>query len=244
MAVKKYIYCIAIAILTTVLLTGCGSGIELSEEENAMVAEYMAMALLKYDAQYEDELIYAEAAETTGEEFVPVDSIDSKENTETSTADATVGKTQDVVQNESNIGELPSVTLSDIYKSEQYDVSYLGVEEFETYKEENNDYFIVEAPSGCKLAVVKFTIKNISDKDITVSLAEKGITYELNLEGVSVQKPLLTALMGDVQYYNETIPTGESKVAVVVFAVDKAADISKGTITITKEDSKAVVSLQ
>ena len=72
---KKYIYCIAMAVLTMVLLTGCGAGIELSDEENAMVAEYMAAALLKYDAHYEDELIYAEAAEVveeSKEEFVPV----------------------------------------------------------------------------------------------------------------------------------------------------------------------------
>ena len=218
MAVKKYIYCIAMVILTMSLLTGCGMGIELSEEENAMVAEYMAAMLLKYDAQYEDELIYAEASEIAKDEFVPIDDV---EDTKT--------------EKEEPVVEQPSVTLDDVFKSNTYHVEYLGVKEYDTYKEPGNDYYFVEAPAGCKLVVVEFMIENIAESDIAVSLADKGISYELVLD--LAEKPLLTALMGDLQYYNQTISKGESKVGVVVFAVNKKADISKGLVAVRGKEA-------
>jgi len=221
MAVKKYIYCIAMAMLTMSLLTGCGAGIELSDEENAMIAEYMAAALLKYDAHYEEELIYAEAAETPEDEFLPVDSVE--ENTESDG----VGE-----ESESGVEEAIPVNLNDIYNSKKYSVSYLGTEEHESYKEAGNDYFIVEAPKDCKLVVVQFALENTSDEDVAVSLADKGLTYELVLGEDTTNKPLLTALMGDLQYYSETIPVGETNVGVVVFAVNKDTDVSDGTVVV------------
>ena len=235
MAVKKYIYCVAMAMLTMTLLTGCGVGIELSDEENDMIAEYMAAALLKYDAHYEETLIYAEAAETPEDEFIPVDFIEEKDDSQSDAMEEGVDSDKEDTVSEENT----SSTLSEIFKSKKYNVSYLGVEEYETYKESGNDYFIVEAPTGCKLAVVQFTIANISDKDITVSLADKELTYELVLGENTIKKPLLTALMGDLQFYNETIPTGETKVGVVVFAVEKDVDVSTGTVVIQNGAGKA-----
>ena len=221
---KKYIYCVAMVMLSMSLLTGCGTGIELSEEENAMVAEYMAAMLLKYDAYYEDELIYAEAAETSKEEFVPTDSVE----------DTKVDEEETVVS--------PSVTLDDVFKSNEYRVSYLGTKEYDVYKEPGNDYYFVEAPAGCKLVAVEFSIKNTAQGDIDVSLAEKGIDYELMLD--TAKKPLLTALMGDLQYYNETIPKDGSKVGVVVFSVDKKEDISKGVVVVQGKEATCRIAVK
>ena len=109
------------------------------------------------------------------------------------------------------------------------------MKEYATYKEAGNDYFIVEAPSGCKLAVAQFEIKNISSKDIVVDMAEKGMVYGFKSGSVE-EKPLLTALMGDLQYYKETIPAGKSKIAVVLFAVKKDLDVSKGTVVVTNKE--------
>lgn len=238
---RKYMYCIAMVMLTTALLTGCGSGIELSEEENAMIAEYMAAALLKYDTQYEDELIYAEAAEVE-ESFVPVDSMEDME--ETSNKEEASKTELTAPEDTGNSEEQTVVTLNDIFKSEKYEVTYAGVKEYQTYKEENNDYFIVEAPSGCKLLAAEFRIQNLTSEDVLVSLAEKEITYELITENGLKEKPLLTALMGDLQYYNETIPAGESKTAVVVFAVAEEVNTANGALLIEKKGSEARISLQ
>ena len=194
------------------LLTGCGTGVELSEEENAMVAEYMAMMLLKYDAHYENELIYAEAAETPEDEFVPTDGVEDT-NTE----------------GEKNTTDSP-ITLDDVFKDDTYRVTYLSTKEYDIYKEPGNEYYLMESSPDSKFVVVEFAIENITENDITVSLAGKGIDYELVLG--STEKPLLTALMGDLQYYNETIKKGESKVGVVVFSVNKNADISNGSVVV------------
>ena len=224
MGVKKYIYCVAMSILTMTLLTGCGTGIELSEEENAMVAEYMAAMLLKYDAHYEAGLIYAEAAESPKDEFVLND------------------VTEDVNMEGEKVTTNSPITLDDVFKEDKYRVKYLSVKEYDTYKEPGNEYYFVEAPAGCKLAVVEFAIENITESDIAVSLAEKGIGYEFVLG--SSKKPLLTALMGDLQYYNETIKKGESKVGVVVFAVDKNTDISNGSVIVKGREATCQIAVK
>ena len=221
---KKYIYCIAMSILTMTLLTGCGTGVELSEEENAMVAEYMAMMLLKYDAYYEDGLIYAEAAETPKDEFVPSDI------TEDTNAEGEKTTTNS------------PVTLDDVFKDDTYRVTYLGAKEYDTYKEPGNEYYLMEASPNSKFVVVEFAIENITESDITVSLGGKGISYELVLG--STQKPLLTALMGDLQYYNETIKKGESKVGVVVFSVNKNADISNGSVVVKGREATCKIDIK
>lgn len=238
---KKYISCAAIAMLTMSLLTGCSSGIELTDEENDMVAEYMATALLKYDSQYEASLIYAEAAESVKEEepFVPVDTMEEDKKVEdTQTSNEASGESENNGSEEENLQVEATATLKDIFKSKNYEVSFAGVKECETYKEEGNEYFIVEAPSDCKLVVVQFAIKNTSGKDIAVALADENILYSFSAKGISGEKPLLTALMGDLQYYNETIPAGKSKEAVILFAVNKNADISDGTVTLQKESGE------
>ncbi len=228
---KKCIGCIAIAMLTVSLLTGCSSGIELSEKENNMVAEYMATALLKYDSQYEKKLIYTEQIEE--DEFVPVDDITEESKEDTSKKDQTSSEAVDKTDKESSSEEekekIVSVTLDEIFNNDTYKVEYVGMKECTTYKEDGNDYFVVEAPSGCKLAVAQFKITNTSSKSVKVDLAKEEIVYSF-LE----EKPLLTALMGDLQYYNETIPAKESKIAVVLFAVNKNTDISGETLTVEK----------
>ena len=225
MAVKKYIYCIAMAILTMSLLTGCGAGIELSDEENDMIAEYMAAALLKYDVHYEEALIYAEAAETPEDDFVPVDSVEDK----------TQQQEDNKEEAKTEVTTTEVTTVNDIMGNEKYHVTYLGVEEYKSYKEPDNEYFVVDAPTGCKLAVVQLSIENAVEEDVLVSLADKGFTYELVFGEGTSKRPLLTALMSGLQYYSETIPKGESKVGVVLFAVEKDRDISEGTVVIRNE---------
>ena len=229
MTVKKYISCIAIAILSISLLTGC-SGIELSDEENDMVAEYMAAALLKYDSQYEKELIYIEQIENNDNQFVSVDNItesNNKEELQNNNATQTSNKTG--TETSSQKKETASVSLGKIFDSSSYKIEYVGMKECTTYKEDGNNYFVVEAPSGSKLAVAQFKITNTSSKDIKVELAGKNISYSF-----LGKKPLLTALTGDLQYYNETISANKSKMAVVLFSISKSTDISGGTLTVAK----------
>ena len=232
MNVKKYIGCAALTMLTMSLLTGCGSGIELSDEENNMVAEYMATALLKYDARYEKKLIYMEEVVEEENKFVPVDVVeetkkdDSKESLSSSEIE-TSDKENSVPEEKVEEPKKNTISLAEIFDSSSYKVEYIGVKECTTYKEEGNDYFVVEARSGSKLVVAQFKITNTTSKNITVDLADKGIVYSLG-----GKKALLT--IGDLQYYNEEIYANGSKVGVVLFEVDKNADISGTTLSLER----------
>ena len=61
---KKAMITVGVAAL---LLTGCGGGVELSEEDTVRVAQYAADLVLKYDSNYKERLLTLEEQEEAKE---------------------------------------------------------------------------------------------------------------------------------------------------------------------------------
>ena len=58
----KKLWCLLAILVLSVTLTGCG--VELSDEENRVIAEYAADLLLKYDRDYTSSLVEEEVPAT------------------------------------------------------------------------------------------------------------------------------------------------------------------------------------
>ena len=89
---KKKMICFVILISSCLLFTGCTQLTPLSEEETNMVAEYIAMLMLKYDANYENKLTTTieikDNPSYTNEEFADLsDEINGKEEDKTPVED-------------------------------------------------------------------------------------------------------------------------------------------------------------
>ncbi|MSS63792.1 DUF4352 domain-containing protein [Velocimicrobium porci] len=244
---KRYISCAIL--LSACLLTGCGSGIELTDEENNMVAEYMAGALLKYDHGYKEALIETDIAdqEDIGNENEQ-NSIVSKDEKEMSN-DINQNQSSDTLNSEdkkdiSKENTEKSYSLEELFEKKDYSLNYKNSELCSSYPEKENGYFIVEATAGKKLAVINLTVRNISGKTKNINLSNQGIGYSLAINGKVYDKPLLTAIMNDVQYFSDTITAGKSKKAVLVFEVDKKVKLSDGTLSISVDDKTVNVKLK
>ena len=83
--VRCLLACLAVSLLF--VLTGCGSSVQVTDDENRMIAEYAANLLLKYDRNYQMSMVTDEDA---SEEVTTEEATDTEEvTTEATTTEAT-----------------------------------------------------------------------------------------------------------------------------------------------------------
>lgn len=216
------------------MMTGCSSSkkIELTKEQNDMVAEYIAGALLRYDMRYEEELIYT--SEGLEEETEPVLS-PQPEMTQTP-------ETEKVPEQPAgkDAEQVTYSSLDDIFSQEGITISYKESNFYDSYPKESTGYFVIEPKASHKLLVIELKMKNGSSKEKKIDLSAAGITYDLTL-GEKSYKPLLTALPNDLRYLDASIEAGKAKNAVIVFEVEKEAKLEKGKLLITRDSKTAQI---
>ena len=221
-----------LVLLCMAALTGCGKNdISLTNEENDLVAEYIAGTLLKYS--YDNEWKYQKlnTAQKTGVTTTagtnsstqtptqsqagnsqkPTASSSSAAST-TASASGTAGKTStDLMGSLSSALGLSGVTVK--YKDYVTGSSY-----------PSDAYVSVPAQSGCEVVAVELTLTNLSGQAVTLN-SSGNVTFKLEVGGTvvsnyaSILKNDITALK------NVSLAAGASKDVVVLFQV-KESDAS------------------
>lgn len=221
-----------LVLLCMAALTGCGKNdISLTNEENDLVAEYIAGTLLKYS--YDNEWKYqklntaqktgvtttagtnsstqTQTQSQAGNSQKPTASSSSAAST-TASASGTAGKTStDLMGSLSSALGLSGVTVK--YKDYVTGSSY-----------PSDAYVSVPAQSGCEVVAVELTLTNTSGQAVTLN-SSGNVTFKLEVGGTvvsnyaSILKNDITALK------NVSLAAGASKDVVVLFQV-KESDAS------------------
>ncbi len=235
---KKKIY-IATAAVASLLLTGCGNTQELSEQNQNMIAQYMAGTLLKYDADYNGALVYDRAileatptpAPTQAPVVTPAPTASSNSSDNSNNATAGDDNSKGVLQ-ETDLSSLINVSGIKVKKT-----SYKVTKSFGTA------YSSVAADKGHKLLIVNFKLKNQSDSSKKVNLTGKNIKYTLSI-GDNRYSPLYTIADGDMQFFNEKIAAGSSKKGILVFQIKSSVKVKDAVVTAITEDSTADIKIK
>lgn len=203
----------------SLLLTGCNGVIELSDEETTKIAEYAAELLLKYDVNYVDRI------SDGGEELAK--QLEEESMQETDTDD--VSKDSDFSGNIDEKNELPyensqtgtERNIARIAGIEGVDITYKDYTVTSHYPEADTDeeFVYIEAPDGYQLLVVRFNVLNNSEKKVSFSLLDKGISYRIVCNGNHLADPMLTILMDDLGTLETTLESGKEQEAVLVFQI-------------------------
>ena len=256
---KKKMICFVILISSCLLFTGCTQLTPLSEEETNMVAEYIAMLMLKYDANYENKLTTTieikDNPSYTNEEFADLtDEINGKE--ENQEEDAT--KEEPADDNTSQAGNESTVTgpakewesgestdINSILGNENFTVRYKEANEYQSYPDNKTDnYFTLEATEGKKLVVVSFSIVNVSGGEARYQMTDPNIYFRLDVKGENFVKPSMTLLTNDIQYIDVTLENKKAAEGVAVFSVDKDVDIREANILVYTDSKTAIEKLR
>lgn len=232
-----------LVLLCMAALTGCGKNdISLTNEENDLVAEYIAGTLLKYS--YDNEWKYQKlnTAQKTGVTTTagtnsstqtpsqsqagnsqkPTASSSSAASTATVSASGTAGTTSTDL-----IGSLPSALgLSGVT------VKYKDYVTGSSYP--SDAYISVPAQQGYKVVAVELTLTNTSGQAVTLN-SSGNVTFKLEVGGTgvvnyaSILKNDITALK------NVSLAAGASKDVVVLFQVKEsdASSVAGASMTAT-----------
>lgn len=242
---KKSIYTCFI-ILSIFVFSGCSKVIDLTDEENYLIAEYAAELLLKYDRNYDmkytgdiedpteettEELTTEEiTTELTTEEATteqqPVETTteaDSQVTTETpNSGDATGGNlgTTDVSGVKADV-EAADFDLAQFVDAENVSIRYAYYMTTDSYPSHDKDgmFIEIEAPSGYKLLVVKFDIENLTNEDQFLDMYSKDISYNIILNDSKSTKNMLTILIDDLYTYEYKIEGSSREEVVLLFQV-------------------------
>lgn len=229
--------------------------VAVTEEEQDMIAEYIAHLMLKYDREYEPTLaetldVPAESPEVD-EEFDVLGG-DKEQDTDEKPDDGQQekpddGKSDDGKTDGDSAGKTPESNsdLNGIFGVADVQVAFTGYEECGMYpKDETDSYFSLVAPAGKKFAVMKFAITNQSSGEKKFSQLETELKYRLDLDSKTYVKPSMTLLVNDLQFIDITLEPQGTQEAVLVFAVDENASLAGANLLVYSKTKTAIEKLK
>lgn len=230
-------------LLTFILLislSGCKNEVEIPEEQNDIIAEYIAGKILEYDKYYESNLVKPSTEEETQESGNTIGNEEEINTAETNVP--TDNNTDNKPSQESNSNVTQEVVykdLSEVLKYKNFSVKYKGYVLTDNYPENSDSYFTLISAPGKKKLVAKFTFANTTDKEIHINLAEENIQFQLITENGTTLKPELGLLMNDIRYLDVNIKKNGTYEAVVVFDVDEKINVKGLNLIVTRGSDSA-----
>ena len=225
------------------LLTGCASEVELSDTESVRVAQYAADLLLKYDSNYKERLLTADEEKIEEEKLRLAaekeqklqEMLALKENAEKNQNSQKEDKTQNVDVDQ-NTAQVVKYNVNDVLCCEGFEISRAGYEVLDEYNNaaEGTEMSVdVQAGTGKKLLVTKYTITNISEGSLECDLFSKDISGGVLVNGSVSANSMVTMLLNDLGTYKAEIEAGVSKEAVLIFEIpDSAASVQQLELTL------------
>lgn len=215
--------------------TGCGQVIDLTDEENHLIAEYAAELLLKYDRNYDTRYNPDELEDTT-ETMTETDATteaptEMVTTTEAATTEQDVPADGQTTQAHPVTDEAVKEDIGATVDSD-FDIAafvgesrisvryayYMVVDSYPSY-DQDGMYIEVQAPEGYKLLVLKFEVENKTNEDQAVDLYNKDVNYNIVVDNSRTTKQMLTILADDLYTYDKTIQASSREETVLLYTV-------------------------
>ncbi len=210
-----------IAVVTMIFCCGCGNAIpDLSEEESAMVSEYAAGLLLKYDSEYETKFLnekeleeqeaiqkkIEEEAARRAEIAAAAEQKNQKENDEEASLDGQETETVEKVDPAAFLG------LGDI------SLSCNSVMVCDSYPQSGDDlYFAVSASAqDTKLVVLQFVLQNNGTQPTDVNIVQLAPKFKISINEGAYYNSMITLLNDDLNLYAGTLQPGDQVPLVLI----------------------------
>lgn len=250
---KKMMYYSGLLIAGAVLLSGCNNQIpEMTEEEKAMVVNYAADIVQRYDSNHPAKLqmLTPEPEVSLPEDLADETSLpdETKEEQMPDGVKPEASEAPDM-ENEviDNAAESTEVTMDDFLQLEGFHFSYEGYEITEEYPDfETESYFAMNATTpDHTLLVLKFSASNQSQTEETLDMIQKKVRFKMEING-EVKNALTTMLLNDFANYQDVIAAGDTVELVVICEIPKEQEgnIESLGLIVKNEDETATISLR
>lgn len=248
-----------IALLFTILLmfiitlSACGSYPDLTDEENAMVEEYAAALLLKYDSENHSRLVDTEdylnqynAAVALREESIKQyeeaqatqDAFEEEQRNEPNFTQTE--SSEPIIENDGTggaaiVGE-PKITMEEFLDLQGFTIAYAGNLVCKNYPEDSA--VPISASSGRDLLVVMFAVSSNAGGEL--DLFHKNASYKVSVNGGSYITNNMTILDNDLSQYLGNIPAGAATNLALIFEVKEGTKVTSLNLSVSTPEKGSI----
>lgn len=219
-------------------LTGCTSVTALSDDEENMIAEYMAKELLESQKEY-TKVLYTPS---------PIPSATPTPRPKATLPPTTSATPTTVVSDSSSGKDLDSAStqqanadFAQVMGMTDIKVEYTGYEILDSITE---DVLSLSASKGKVLYMIKFNVTNNSDQDMQFQLRDLDISYRLDLNNKQKVKPLITLKDNDLRFIDLKLKANKTLETVVMFEVNQNIKMEHANLIISRDDKTAIIKLK
>ncbi len=214
----------ALCIVGVFALSGCGDKVSLTNEQNDMIAEYVAGTLLKHSYDNEWKYTKLNSAEASKYNTKATTSAGTVKQTTATGSSATTSATSASGTTSIASATTKASSLSEALGLSGVEVSYKDISINDRYPTEA--YAVcVPADSGCKVVAVEFTIKNTGSSSVTATTKSSSVTMKLSM-GSGTYNQYKSMLKNDICGLDGvSIKAGESYTAAAIFQVPEASAV-------------------
>lgn len=243
--------CIIILAFSSV---GCTKTIELTDDENYIIAEYAAELLFKYDrntyVKYYDDTDVAEA--TMSDAYVTTEITTENTEAEETTADEPTTEKQ-AIEAWTDVSGVDATEATDFDIAQFAGVDTISIKYayymlLDSYPSYDRDgiYMEITAPEGYKLLVLKFDIENKTNEKQLIDMYNRNLEYSIIVNDSKKASQLLTILVDDLYTYQATVDASMRQSAVLLFQVSEsvADKISNLKLQVDYMNDSRVIQLQ
>lgn len=228
---KKIMAVSLVMVMVAGCLSGCAKKVDLTEDEQNLVAEYAAQVVLKHDKNYNGKLKEIDTEEVTSK------------NKETST-DNVNANTEQGTEPDSNI-DLKS-SLSDAFGFGALTVNYTGYQVLDTYPDTSDVAFVLKSTEDTRLLILKFNVSNQTGNAVDVPMMSFDTAIKSTINGSESYSALVTLLMDGLNTFSGTVAAGETKELVLAFQTPYSDEnsISSLQLKVSKNGDSAIFDLK
>lgn len=230
-------------------LCGCGNDIKLDDQENDMVAEYVAGVMLKYSAENISNYQNLKKEQATENSTQSNNRNPSGSHENVTNAGQNTGENQTGSNNNGGSGDNTiHAPVEDVMGTMAKDLGLNGMSVTYSKYSVGGSYspdglFSVPANSGCKVFAFEFLIKNETGSEAVVNTTSSSIKFKLDIGKDKVIQSSSLLLNDMTNLKDVKIAAGASYNAVVIFQVpesqaDNVSDMSVYVYSSGKEIGK------
>lgn len=240
-----------ICVLTAFIMTGCSSidvgDFNLTENEEEAIVGYAADLLLKYDANYQNNIVDTSQQRELQARVAAIKELNAqaREQEEQEGSDKSSNKGSED-KKEIKVPGAPEgeQNLAAAFEQKDFEIEYKGYEACTSYS--NGEMFALDASKGKQLLVLHFDIVNKSTEEKQCSIISQNPMFRIIVNEAEKKSALTTILLNDLATVDETLEAGAHYDAVTVFETEPGYEegIEKLSLEVKYNSGESVIPLK
>ncbi len=208
---RKFFQIIAIAMISILTTTGCGTAMyDLTDEERGLIVDYAAYVVGKHNVYQKDGMIAGVKS--------------SKDKPSASDSDSQTSTGQEDGRDSSGKSE-KGISLGKALGYDALETSYKNYIISDSFQE--GGYYSLSARNGYRILALNFSVTNPTDADIPVDLIAKAPKYTFSYNGGKTCTNLANFATYTLDSFKGSLPAGKTLDMVILFEIPETETIDE-----------------